>query len=438
MTNRFRTGDQALVRAVNRAILLNLLRMHAPQSRADLAAMTGLNKTTVSSLIADLITSGLAREIGQAASDGGRRATLLELNPDAGCIIGVELGVWFVKIILTDFRAGVLWRNQVVLEDHARPDVALDSLINLVRDAVEVAERAGRRIFGLGVGVAGLLDVHTGILLFGQNAGWRNVPILGRLKENFPFPVFVDNDAKAAAIGEKYFGQAKHIDDFVYVTANVGLGVGVWLDGQVYRGAVGFAGEVGHTTFMPDGPLCSCGNRGCWETYASQKALVARLKTAVAAGGQTRLPTTLDGQLGEVTMPMVVEAARAGDPVVLAALEEVGGYLGLVIANLINTFNPTMVVFGGALSMADEFLLPPIERTLTERAIPWAREATQVVVATHRYDGCVMGAVALVLHDLLSHPRLALSPQSQPIPRQLQRKEVRSKAIPSLTPSPLT
>jgi glucokinase-like ROK family protein len=408
MPKKFRTGDQTLVRELNRAILLNLLRVHSPQSRADLAAATGLNKTTVSSLVAELLTTGLAREIGQASSAGGRPAVLLELNPEAGCVIGAELGVGYLKIILTDFRAAILWRQEISLTPGESPDSALAKLIDLVQEAALIAEQGGRRIFGLGLGVPGLLDVHSGVLLFGQNLGWRNVSIRSRLAEAFRFPIFVDNDAKASAIGERYFGAARQVDNFVYVTASVGLGVGIWLDGQVYRGATGFAGEVGHTTFVPDGPLCNCGNRGCWETFASQRALIERLRAAVAAGCATSLSAS-NGALGEVTMPMIVEAARAGDALVLEMLEEVGGYLGLVIANLINTFNPNMVVFGGVLSLADEYLLPPIRRVVEERAILWARQSTPIVVAAHRFDSCVMGGVALVLHDLISHPRLEAS-----------------------------
>jgi glucokinase-like ROK family protein len=405
MQKRFRTGDQALVRELNRAILLNLLRTHSPQSRADLASATGLNKTTVSSLIADLIVAGLAREIGQATSAGGRPGTLLELNPEAGCIIGAELGVGYIKIILTDFRAAILWRQEIKLTQGEDADSALAQLIALVQEAVRIAEGAGHQIFGMGLGVPGLLDIHSGILLFGQNSGWHDVPIRSRLEDTFPFPVFVDNDAKTSAVGERYFGVAQNVSSFVYVATSVGLGAGIWIDDQVYRGAIGFAGEVGHTTFLPDGPLCNCGNRGCWETFASQKALIERLGAGVVAGEKTSLPVS-GGRLADVTMLMIVEAARAGDPLVLSALEEVGSFLGLIIANLINTFNPNMIVFGGALSLADTFLLPPIRRTVVERAISWAREAANIVVAAHRFDSCVMGGVALVLHDMLSHPRL--------------------------------
>ena len=406
MPKSFRTGDQALIRELNRSILLNLLRIHFPQSRADLAAATGLNKATVSSLIADLLAAGLVREIGQASSDGGRPAVLFELNPDAGRIIGAELGVGFIKIILADFRATTLWRDHVYFNLSDTPEHVLRMLIKLVRTAANVAERSGHKVFGVGIGVHGLVDLHTGALLYGPHLGWQDVPVRARLAEAFAFPIFVDNDSKVSSIGERYYGVAQHIDNFVYVDVNVGLGVGIWLGGQVHRGATGYAGEVGHTTIVPDGPVCRCGNRGCWEMYAGQRALIERLRAAVAGGSRTCLPVN-NGQLADVSLPMIVDAAQAGDALVLRTLDEIGSYLGLGIANLINTFNPSVVVIGGVLSLAADFLMPAIERTVAERAMRWPREAARILVAAHRYDSCVIGSVALVLNDILSHPRLS-------------------------------
>jgi glucokinase-like ROK family protein len=430
MPKQFRTGDQTLIRDVNRSILLNLLRVQSPQSRADLAVATGLNKTTVSSLIAELISTGLVREIGAASSAGGRPGVLLDLNPEAGCLIGAELGVWFIKLILTDFRASILWRQHLLLDPAGTAEAALTKLIELVRQATDIAQRSGRKVFGLGVGVHGLVDVHSGTLVFGPNLGWRDVPIRARLEESFTFPIFVDNDAKAAAISERYFGVAQHVDNFVYVNANVGLGVGIWLGGQVYRGATGSAGEIGHTTILPDGPLCRCGNRGCWEVLASQRALIERLRARAAAGEPTSLPAR-NGELSDITMATIMEAASNGDALAAQALEETGVYLGLGIANLINTFNPNLVVFGGELSLAADFLLPPIERTVARRAMQWPREASQVVVAAHQFDSCVMGGVALVLNDILSHPHLEMSLQRGPFNRKpAQKKEVVTDTTP--------
>src|SRR5262245_11897185 len=165
MPREFRTGDQALIRAYNRAILLNLLRVSRPRSRADLAAATGLNKTTVSSLVEELLTAGLVREIGHTVSAGGRPPVLLELNPRAGCIIGAELGVRYISVVLTDFRASILWRQQVALDASETPEDALGKLVALAGEAVRVAASSRQTVLGLGVGSHGLVDIETGVLL---------------------------------------------------------------------------------------------------------------------------------------------------------------------------------------------------------------------------------------------------------------------------------
>jgi glucokinase-like ROK family protein len=414
MTRSFRTGDQALVRELNRAIMLNLLRTQA-QSRADLAVASGLNKTTVSSLIAELLAAGLVREMGTAESGGGRPGTLVELNPHAGGMIGVELGVEYLRVVLADFCASPIWHREQAFDRRAGPESALTIMIGLINEAAAAARKAGRSILGLGLAAPGLVDIASGTLLFGPNLAWRDVPLRQRLQAAFSYPVFVDNDAKASALGERYFGVAQNVDNFVYVLANVGLGCGIVLGGEVHRGATGSAGEVGHTTLLlPDGPLCECGNRGCWETVASQRALLDRLQgvwgTPAGARGET-------GRYGDISMETVVAAAEAGDEMVLAALRETGRYLGVGIANLVNIFNPSLVVLGGALSLAAEYLLPPIRSIVDERAMAWPRDAAQILAAAQRFDSVAMGGVALVLHDILRHPHLDV-PRGQTRPRR--------------------
>lgn len=416
MSKSFRTGDQALIRELNRAILLNLLRTD-PQSRAELAAGSGLNKTTVSSLIADLLAAGLVREVGMAESGGGRPGTVLELNPRAGGLIGVELGVGYLRVVLADFCASTLWHKELAFDLRECPGAALELMVALVREAAAAARLAGCPLLGLGVAVPGLVEIETGTLVFGPNLAWRDVPVRQRLRAAFDLPIFVDNDAKASALGERYFGVAQGVDDFVFVLANVGLGCGLVLGGQIHRGATGSAGEVGHTTLLvPDAPLCECGNRGCWETLASQRALLDRLRQTPRPHAAVGQPPV--GQYGDLSMESVVAAAEAGDEVVLRALAETGHYLGLGVANLINTFNPRLVVLGGALSLAADYLLPPIQAAVAERALTWPRQAAHITAAAHRFDSVAMGAIALVLHDILSHPRLDVRPG----PGRTQRK----------------
>jgi glucokinase-like ROK family protein len=243
-------------------------------------------------------------------------------------------------------------------------------------------------------------------LLFAPNLKWRDVPLRKVLSQEFNVPVFVDNDANMAALGERYFGAAQGSEDFVYLSAGVGLGGGIVLDGQLYRGTGGYAGEIGHMTIIGDGPCCNCGNRGCWETLVSQTALINRVRKAIEAGSASRVSQLVKGRLERISIAIIVEAAEEGDKVARQALEETGTYLGIGIANLINAFNPELIIFGGVMSLASDYLLPTIEKTLKERSLTWPWRMARVMASSYGPGACVMGGVALVLHDILRRPAL--------------------------------
>ena len=404
MPRRFRTGDQTLVRELNRSILLQRLRVGSPSSRADLAGATGLNKTTVSNLVDELIADGFVREIGRDASGGGRPGVLLELNPDGGWIIGAEFGVGRMVVVVADLRANVAWRREATFDKDAGQEAVLLRLDALLRQAKQHAQRSDRRILGAGVTVPGLVDVSSGVLVFEPNMGWRDVPLRDRLASKLQMPVFIDNDANAAALAERYFGAAQDVEDFAYVVGNIGLGVGLVIGGQIFAGASGYAGEAGHTTIDPDGPQCRCGNRGCWERLASQRALIERVDQAIRSGVPSRITSSIDG--GEITLHAILDAARQEDAVARQALHETGTFLGIGIANLVNLLNPQMVAFGGSLSLAHEFLMPAARQVVAERAMGELGRAARIVVSTLEADACVLGGVALVLHDILRQPHL--------------------------------
>jgi glucokinase-like ROK family protein len=414
MARKFRTGDQSLVRELNRSILLERLWVDSPLSRADMAATTGLNKTTVSNLIDSLISDGFVREIGLHASGGGRPGVLLELNPDAGLIIGAEIGVENLNVVVSNLRASISWQRHATFEHSDSSEHVLELLVTLLRQARQHVQRRGLQLFGAGITIPGLVDVASGTLVFEPNMGWTNLAVRQNLHDRLHFPIFVDNDANAAALAERYFGVARGVDDFAYVVANVGLGTGLVVGGHILQGVSGHAGEAGHTTIDPDGPLCRCGNRGCWERLASQRALIERAEQAIAAGHPSRLANA-----ARIDVPAVLDAAREGDAVACEALRETGVYLGIGIANLVNIFNPSLVALGGTLSLADEFLLPIARQVAEERAMPELRHAARIVVSAFKADACVMGGVALVLHGLLSPPRLVLSLPAHPVDERL-------------------
>jgi glucokinase-like ROK family protein len=429
MTRRVRTGDQTLVRELNRSIVLERLWFDSPLSRADLATATGLNKTTISNLVDELNEAGYVREIGLDVSAIGRPGVLLELDPDAGWIVGAEIGVDHLKVVLTNLRAGVIWREEAEADNAGELDSVLDCLVGLLDRAIEHAHLAERPVLGIGIAIPGLVDMTQGRLIYEPNMGWHDVPLAHLLADRVQLPLFIENDANAAALAERYYGVARGVDNFIYIVANIGLGTGLVIDGHLFRGACGYAGEAGHTTVDPDGPPCRCGNRGCWERMASARALTERIQEAIQAGETSTLTNGKDQTSGQISLPMILDAATAEDAVALRALHETGTYLGIGIANLVNSFNPGLIAFGGSLSRAGEYLLPVARQVVEERAMPELREATVLELSIFKADACVMGAAALVLHDLISRPRLVLDMSGEATRKSARRHTQQNRAV---------
>jgi glucokinase-like ROK family protein len=402
--NQNRTSYQAHVRELNLSVIMNHLRTNAPISRAELAETTGLNKTTVSSLVYDLIERHFVREVGLVSSGFGRPAIKLKLNPTAGFIVSCEIGVDFILVICTDFAPTIIWRHEEHIDSTIGQHAILDRALAILRQAIEIGCPACGTLMGMAVGVPGLVDQTTGVLLFAPNLGWKDLSIRSILQESFNEPLFVDNEANLAALGEHYFGAAQGYEEVLYISAGVGLGGGIVHGGRVFSGVTGVGAEFGHMTLDPDGEICMCGNQGCWETQVSQKALFRDIWRRVDQGEVSRLLDMTGGNQASLTVPLIVDAARAGDAVALDALEMIGHHLGIGIASLVNVLNPELVVFGGILSLAGEFLMPVIEREVNQRALKWNREAMKLVLARHTSDACVMGGVAAVYQAILAQP----------------------------------
>ena len=405
---RFRTGDQALVRQINLAVIMHHLREYAPISRAGLADITGLNKTTVSSLVRELIERQFVREVGYESPGGGRGAgrlaMLLSLNPKAGYIVSMEIGVDFLMAVCTNFAPDTMWQVKEDIDPEMGQQVIIDRLLALLYQGLNVGNEYCHTLLGVAVGVPGLVDQTSGTLLFAPNLRWENVPLRTQLEGLIDAPLIIDNEANTAALGEHYFGAARGYNEVLYISAGAGLGGGFVHNGQVFSGVTGFGSEFGHMTMDPDGEICNCGNRGCWETQVSQRALFSFLRRSAGQGNKTMLTEMTGGNLGAVTVPLVVEAAIQDDRMALEALNVVGRNLGIGIASLVNALNPELVVFGGIMSLASDYLLPVVEDEIRERALRWNREAIRVVVAKHGQEACVMGGVARVFQAVLAEP----------------------------------
>jgi glucokinase-like ROK family protein len=385
--------------------MMHILRTRAPISRAMLSTQTGLNKATVSDLVNELIKNEFVRELGITSSGTGRPATQLMLNPGAGFLIGCEIGVDFIEVMVTDFAPEVVWQVKAEISPEMGQSAILERLLGLLRKGIEKGQPAGKSLMGIAVGVPGMVDHSSGTVRFAPNLKWCDVPLRQILEQaNFGAPVFVDNEANMAALGEYYFGIAQNYNEVLYLSANIGLGGGLLRDGKLCRGANGVAAEFGHMTMNPNGEFCNCGNRGCWETQVSQTALFRYIGEVLQAGASSPLAEFFSaGQFTRLTVHQVVDAAQAGDLVAIQALQQVGHYLGIGIASLLNALNPELVVLGGILSAASEFLLPAVADEIQKRALRWNREAVQIMPAAHGSDACAKGGIATIYQSVLTY-----------------------------------
>ena len=397
-----------MLRKINLSAIMNCIRIESPISRSTLARKTGLNKATITSLISELINKNLIKEVGLETNALGRPSMNLALNPAAGFIIGAEIGVDFINVIGTDFSPKEIFHTNDKTTLDLSVEEVLEILVARINQAVDICKnKVGGSFFGLAVGVPGLVDYDEGTLLFAPNLKWRNVELKKRLTAEYKIPIIIDNEANLATFGEYYYGSAYQHPDVLYLSAGIGLGGGILHDEELLRGVNGMAGELGHITMLPDGELCGCGNKGCWETLVSLRALYRYIQEQLATNKSSIIWKKTNGNMDELTMDMIVSAAEDGDQVAIVALAKVGRYLGIGIASLINSLNPSMVVFGGIMSNAWKFLEPVIKSEISARALMWNRENTEVVLAKHGSDACVIGGVASVYQATISRPTSA-------------------------------
>lgn len=388
-------ADFADVRATNLAVVLRHVRANAPCSRADIAAATGLNKATVSSLVADLIERRLLRETGLTENRIGRPATMLVLDGEPYAAIGVEVNADHLTAVAVDLAGTRLltWRRAFAGRA-CPPSRAVAAVAALAGRAAARATRQGREVLGLTVGVPGLVD-GAGVVRFAPNLGWRDLDLRGELTRALRGPAYaveVDNDANLAVLAEHRNGPHAGTANLVYLAGDVGIGAGVVVDGRLLRGGRGFTGELGHVRIASDGPRCACGRRGCLEALVGIAALVRQALPETADE-----PDVVDfaPELDEV-----VRRARAQDPTTLDALTRAGRRLGHAASILANLVNPEVIVLGGYFVPLAPWLMPDAESELTERTVAPHAGGARLVASTLGPAAAAMGGVARVLDDV--------------------------------------
>jgi predicted NBD/HSP70 family sugar kinase len=360
----------------------------------------------VSSLVAELINKEWVIEVGIEESRSGRPGTLVELNPKGGGVIGAEIQCDFILVVLTDFLSQIRWRKRVTM-DCIDSQSALAVAEQLIAEALAFCQLERLPPLGIGVGLPGLVDIAAGTLVVAPNLRWHTVPIKSLWEQRFNLPVIVQNEASAAALGEYYFGVAKNCADFIFLdTSMLGLGGGIFLNGRLFVGPDGYAGEVGHMAVLGQGEtVCSCGRTGCWETIVNGDAILERVKKQLALFDSSLMSELIENDLDALTLDIVAQAADAGDLLATQELKYVSEIMGLGIANLINAFNPHLIVLSGPVAYAIQSFLPIIRTSINAQIMYPLARAVDLKLSSLKAEACVMGAIAIVLdqfHKTLS------------------------------------
>lgn len=396
-----RLPHYAEVKGQNKSRILRALSA-APSTRVDLARSVGLSPATITSLVRELMAEGLVQETGSLESIGGRRPVVLEFNPGARRAVGLSIAEHRLQAVVVNLDGKILHFAERPVET-SEPGIIVDQLEHLAREVVAGAGIDWDRVAGVGVAVPGAVDSEQGVVLLTTVMGWRNLPLGSLLSERLQRPVMVQRNGNAAALAEAYFGQGEVQPNLLYLNLGTGIGAGIILDGVIYSGVTGRAGEAGHMVVDPNGPVCRCGNRGCLEAVASGPAVAERAREAVRQGRGDVILRLAGGVPANITAETVAEAARNGDATAVAIMEDTGRWIGLVIAGLVNLMDIHMVVLGGGLSQAGPVLLDPIVGKAKAGVLQVQGPALRIRPSTLWPRAGVMGAATLVVEQVLRH-----------------------------------
>jgi glucokinase-like ROK family protein len=386
-----------IVRTTNKAAVIDLLRQStAGISRAKLAETLNVSRSTISVIVNDLMERGLVLEQGAGESRGGRRPIVLQINRAVGRVVGIDIGANHISAVVSDLEGVVLGERHEPLRIEIGPEECLQRVFVLVETALSVADSRMAQVLAISVGVPGPVVAKLGIVSAPPiMPGWDAFPIRQRIEDRWHKPTVLDNDADLGALGEWTFGVGRGETYLAFIKVGTGIGCGLLLNGQLYRGVLGTAGEIGHVTISESGPPCTCGNYGCLEAMAGGRAIAQRALLAMKAGQRTQL-AHLD-HAGEPTARDVALAAQNGDAVSQQLLADAGRHIGSALASLINLLNPGMVIVGGGVSGAGPHLMDPLRQAIAEHTMRSTRAAAQIVVSSLGQRAVAMGAVALAL-----------------------------------------
>jgi N-acetylglucosamine repressor len=377
----------------NRNLVLKTIFDHDNISRAEIARVTSLTRTTVSAIVTDLLEEGLVSEIGVGSSLGGKSPILLSLADDSRYLIGLDLARNQFRGAIVNLRGKI--REVVTLPVNSNNG---DEALSLVYEILDQLMNASRLpLVGIGIGTPGLVNITEGSVINAVNLDWKDLPLARLMEERYHLPVYILNDSQAAAMGEYTYGTGHSSDsNLIVINARHGIGAGIVINGRLFQGDGGGAGEIGHVVVVPDGgQLCRCGNRGCLETVASTQALIKRVQTLVTQS----IPTLLPQSPQEITLDTIEQAFSSGDHLARQAVLETGRYMGMAISSLVGTLNIQKIVLTGDMTRFGSPWLEAIQGMITQTTLSRLAQETQIEIGQLGGNNIILGASAMLANN---------------------------------------
>ena len=397
-------ANHRVLRDMNEVMVLNVIREKQPISRIEIADLIGLEGSTVSKIVSRLLSGSLVYEegVGEASPQGGRKKRYLHINPHKACAIGVDFRPSGYTVALSDFRGRI--QRSIDLPSKSDPRAAIAVISRMIKKLLRSCR--GESVEGIGVSLVGLVDPVEGIVLAGEGLGWgENVPVGSILREtlDMDIPMYFENGAWLGALAETWFGKhARPPRNLVFLDIGEGIGSGIIIRGQFYHGSMNGAGEFGHIPLHPDGPLCSCGARGCLEAYASDPATVQRYEALCRSRRDENGVRPAGAAINDV-----ITRALEREPEAVESLEEKATYLGRGLVTVVYSLNPEVIVLGGPITRAWNLVHSIMIRELAQRVPRYYLDHLTLIPTTLESRPSLVGAIALVLARSFAVPNIA-------------------------------
>ncbi len=383
---RVKMGNSDLIKRINITNIIEILKLQGVKSRAELANLTGLTPASITKLTKKLIDLNLLKESGIGNISGGRPPILLEINPDYGYIMGINLAPTKIRGILTDINGTILSKKTFDLEDKTKEGI-LELLFSLIENLKGVIDN--KKILGIGIAMNGMVDYEKGISIFSPHYKWRNFDLQGVVEEKFDIPTIIENDVKAMALGEHKAGMAIHKDNFVIINIGEGIGAGIILNNKLYRGDSYSAGEIGHITVeKKSGHPCSCGNYGCLEALIGNKNILKRAKSEI------------EGTDDKLTIKDICRLALNGNPKALEIIDDIAENLGYSLSFLINLLNPKLIILVGDINFSGELFYKKLKSKINQYSLKTSTTNLEILPSKLGDDAGTVGAAILVYENL--------------------------------------